>query len=341
MYIEAKKAITNKECIQKADQAIGILNKWITVAQGHASDQRQKLALQHAVGRLEVHLTACVLDKKSRAHTKMEDAARHVLEEFAKDVDFDVAPPQEWAPQSERQASQPTSAKSPAVFRKYDDKGQLINPEQVMSGLGFMVGVKVQRGESVAVIESLKGDDVCLLVEDGSMSKKMFVGVLSFIQGEWKRHSEPKPQVEIQWLSDSPRSSVEFASAVLKAKITEAMFEQCRTLQGWETVQILTNPKAVRVTKPWPAKKLQLPCATTRVLLVDASKTTPDQLIIGKFGGFAAVISGFNKVGKEDGEGFQNPFWVTPRSVETTDANMEVHGTCFVKLRFDCWIYLT
>ena len=88
------------------------------------------------------------------------------------------------------------------------------------------------------------------------------------------------------------------------------------------------GPESCQGRQGFPCKQAaaaKLPCATTRVELMDPSKTTAEDLIIGQFGTMVVVISGFTKIDKDgNGNGFQNPFWSIPRSTEPGDANMEV-----------------
>ena len=271
-------------------------------------------------------MAACVLDKKGREHLTMEDAGCEAVDQFATAVGVRLAHPTQWMQQSAGAPSQAASSKTPsAAVRKYNDQGKLTNSQEVLEGMGFKPGDKVQRSDTIAHIDAIQRDDVHLTVQEAGQDKKMLVSAASSIQGEWKVYSEPKPQTEIMWLSDAPTSCHEFKAAVLKAKIMTAMHDQCQALKGWGDLQMFMGPKAVKVAMAFPAKKLQLPCATTRVQLMDPSKTAPEGLIIGQFGTMVVVISGFTKIDKDgNGNGFQNPFWSIPRSTEPGDANMEV-----------------
>lgn len=319
--------MVNKDFIQKASLAVDIVKKWSLLAGAHASTLKQKLAFQHGLGHLEVHLVACVLDKRNRTYDKVEDAARGMMEDFEKQTLTSIPCPPEWQANQPAPASSASSKLAPPTFRKYSDAGILTNQIEVMASLGFKVGVRVQRGSEIGVIASLKNDEVALTMEneDGSATQA-FVGCSSFLGGEWKPRAEVKPRVEIQWLPDAPPSCSEWAWVVLRAQIMVAMNEQCKALKGWESLKMFTNPKAVEVDKAWAAKKLQLPCFTTKVMLVDPAETSPDQLIIGSFDSFMVVIAGANKPGKGNGDGFQNPFWALQKATEVTEANMEAGG---------------
>ena len=324
---EAKKAISNKEIVKKVEKAFGILKEWSALAKAHATDEQKQFAYRRAHGRLEVSLAACALDKRSREHLTMEDAGRGILEEFAKDVGKEMVPPLEWMDKTSIETPSPASSKVPsAAIRQYDDHGKLTNPAEVLAALGFKPGEKVKRSDTIAQIDEIRLNDVQLIVqEDGQDKKKFLVSTASFIQGEWKVYSEPKQQTEIMWLSDAPGSSHDFKAAALKAKITTAMFEQVQAAKDFLTLPVFAGPRAVTVPRNFAAKKLQIPCATTRVQLLDPSKAGPEDLCIGRFESMVVVITGFSKFDKDgNGNGFQNPFWLIPKSDEPDECNMEV-----------------
>ena len=324
---KAKKAMSNKECVQNAGRAIKILDKWILLAQGYATTTAATLAFQHAVGHLEVHLVACVLDRKSRSFSKVEDAALSVLEDFGKQIGSPVTPAPEWLGNIAQNSATGSSQSQVAVFRKYNDQGNLTNQSSVMMSMCFKVGSKVHRGTSTAVIASIKGDDVALTLEDQTQA---FVASSSFVSGEWRLVPETKEQQEISWLADEPRQSTEFSNAMLRALVLTQMWQQLEKLDGWDSLKMYTSPKAIKTTKAWPRGKLHLPCATTRVMLVEAAKTSADQLVIGNYGSSAVILCGMNKASKGGG-GFVNPFWAIPRASEEASANMEAgaHGFNF------------
>ena len=58
-------------------------------------------------------------------------------------------------------------------------------------------------------------------------------------------------------------------------------------------------------------------------MLIEANKITSDQLPIGTFENFMVVICSYSKTGNGAGDGFQNPFWLVPRTNEADDVNME------------------
>ncbi|CAJ1405563.1 unnamed protein product [Effrenium voratum] len=316
---DAKRAMTNKEVVQKASCAMKLLDQWAAVTEPYANDETKQLVFQRAHGSLEVHLAACALDKKNRTHDKMEDAARQVLQDFANEIGVALATPSQWG-QTQKKPSPKQPPSTNTILREYNDKGVLTNAPAVMASMGFAVGSQVQRGSTVAKIDRVQGDEVRLTVEDS----KVFVSAASFIANEWKQYSEPKPQLEVTWLQHSPPSSLDFQHCLVKGKVFEAMAKQCAKLQGWDTLQLFANPKAVKVAQSWPPKKLHLPCASTRIWLIEASKTAADQLPIGTFENYMVVIGSCSKTGAAPGDGFQNPFWLVPRTSEADDANMEV-----------------
>lgn len=92
---------------------------------------------------------------------------------------------------------------------------------------------------------------------------------------------KPKQQTQVEWVIDQPLTSAEFQITVLKANVVAAMYKQAKDLHGWMTVQLWTDPKALTVTRSWPAKKLQLPCATGKIQVVEPSKA--NGIIIGAY----------------------------------------------------------
>ena len=94
---EAKRAMTNREVLQKALSVMKLLDQWTSLTKAYANDDNKQLKFLRAHGSLEVHLAACVLDKKNRTHDKMEDAARQTLQDFSKEVGVALAPPSQWS----------------------------------------------------------------------------------------------------------------------------------------------------------------------------------------------------------------------------------------------------
>ena len=150
-------------------------------------------------GHLEVHLAPVILDKKSRAHVKMEDACREVLVELG----LGITIPSEWVAKVDTTATPSTAAKKADVFRTYDDSERMTNAVEVIKGLGFAVGQKVERYDQVGIIHSISEGEVELRMEEPAKGN-VWVNSSSFAQNEWKIAHVPKPQEEVHWLPDSP-----------------------------------------------------------------------------------------------------------------------------------------
>ncbi|CAK8991174.1 unnamed protein product [Durusdinium trenchii] len=161
--IDAKRAMTNREVLQRAHKAMDVLSAWDKCTSDF--DARA------ATSRLECELVAIVLDKKNRKHATLLEAARVSLQkEFPSAIMPDTW--NEAAPEKKPAAKAKSSA---TVFRQYDAKGKLTNPKEVMTSLGFNIGVKVQRGDSVGVITAIKdNDDVQLTLEEDGKHKQVF-----------------------------------------------------------------------------------------------------------------------------------------------------------------------
>ena len=310
---KAKKAMSNKGFLGRAATAIAMVDQFTSLAAG-----ADPLTLQHAVGHLEVHLVAVILDKKSRAHVKMEDACREVLVELG----LGITIPSEWVAKGSTTATPSTAAKKAEVFRTYDDSGRMTNTVEVIKGLGFVVGQKVERHDQVGIIRSISEGEVELQMEEPTKTN-VWVNSSSFVQNEWKIAHVPKQQEEVHWLPDSPLRCAEFRLMAMKAAVCRAMAEQMEKHKNFETLQLWAHPKAVTVTSTFGQKKLVIPCVTSRVQFIEATKVTDDHLVIGIFDHMSVVLTGMNKVGKIPGEGFQCPFWFIPRTSESDDANME------------------
>ena len=136
---------------------------------------------------------------------------------------------------------------------------------------------------------------------------------------------KPKQQTQAEWVIDQPLTSAEFQITVLKANVVAAMYKQAKDLQGWMTVQVWKDPKAVTVTRSWSAKKLQLPCATGKVMVVEAGKA--NGITIGAYGPYEVCIMPYTKSGS-----FCNPMWMVPTTEDEESVNMEVRRGHHVKL---------
>ena len=198
------------------------------------------------MGHLEVHLAVVILDKKSRAHVKMEDACREVLVELG----LGITIPSEWVAKVDTTATDGKAAKNKAdVFRAYDDSGRVTNAVEVIKGLGFAVGQKVERYDQVGIIHKISEGEVELQVEEPTNGKirGVWVNSSSFAQNEWKIAHVAKPQVEVHRLPDSPMRCAEFRLMAMKAAVCRAMAEQLEKRNSFETLQLWATPKAVTV----------------------------------------------------------------------------------------------
>ena len=198
----------------------------------------------------------------------------------------------------------------------------MTNAVEVIKGLGFVVGQKVERHDQVGIIRSISEGEVELQMEEPTKTN-VWVNSSSFVQNEWKIAHVPKQQEEVHWLPDSPLRCAEFRLMAMKAAVCRAMAEQMEKHKNFETLKLWAHPKAVTVTSTFGQKKLVIPCVTSRVQFIEATKVTDDHLVIGIFDHMSVVLTGMNKVGKLPGEGFQCPFWFIPRTSESDDANME------------------
>ena len=65
LFVEARKAMTSGGALmRKATSACDMLEEWKALAKNDS----ERLQLQHALGNLEIHLVAIILDRKARQH---------------------------------------------------------------------------------------------------------------------------------------------------------------------------------------------------------------------------------------------------------------------------------
>ena len=307
IHPEAKKSLSAKETMAKAEEAIALVDEWARRA-GPPQDDQWRSLLEQWRSHLEVHLVAIVLDKKIRKFETMKEAAHEMLLELAKSLDKEnvMVPPPHWVvtPATVAKTKQPATA----AFRQYDGKGKLVNQVQCLEAMDFHVGCQVIRSDEEALILKL-GDDVELDVG----GKKMLCSAQSFLDGEWQKKREGKVQTLVNWFQDEPNKNEEFIHHVLKGLVYRSMHEQWENLKPMmKDLQVYQTPRQVLVSGPFRKHQLHISPATMRVQLLPEEKTTPDQLIIGEFDGKMVTLSSTNKVSKSgSGDGFQDPFWLS------------------------------
>ena len=322
IHPEAKRCVSNKETMTQAQEAITLVDEWVRHA-GPPQDDQWRLLLEQWRSHLEVHLVAIVLDKKTRKFQTMEEAAQEMLLQLAQSLDKEnvMVPPPHWVvtPATVATTKQPATA----AFRQYDGKGKLVNQVQCLEALGFHVGDQVIRSDQEAKILKLGAD-----VELDVGGKKMLCSAQSFLDGEWHKKREAKVQTLVNWFQDEPNKNEEFIHNILKGLVYRSMHEQWENLKPMmKDLQVYQTPKKVLVSGPFRKHQLHISPATMRVQLVPEEKTTPDQLIIGEFDGKMVTLIQTNKVSKSgSGDGFQNPFWLIPRTFEDDDVNMEARA---------------
>ena len=108
------------------------------------------------------------------------------------------------------------------------------------------------------------------------------------------------------------------------------MYQQAKDLKGYETVQLWKDPKALTVSKSWPPKKLQFPCATGKILVVEPDKASG--ITIGVYGPYEVCIVPHTKLGS-----FCNPMWMIPTTEEEENVNMEVRRGRHVKALYSLY----
>ena len=176
----------------------------------------------------------------------------------------------------------------------YDEQGHLKNQVDVLASMGFRVGVTIQNSNVIGEIKESHDSEVALLRSEPE-GGQVKVKIQSLLQKEWKEYEEPKQQTQLFWVTDAPHTSAEFGITVLKGKILATMHQQVKELKGWLTVQLWKDPKALKVSRVWQAKKLALPCATSKILVVEPEKATG--ITIGVYGPYEVCIVPYTKFG--------------------------------------------
>ena len=296
-----------------AEKALKMVEKWKTLV----GQVENETALQRAVGWLECCLCAVLLDKKSREFQKMEDACISLLKEFAEEIGKpSIEPPESWKEGASEEKPKATAREGHASFRVYDEQGHLKNQVDVLASMGFRVGVTIQNSNVIGEIKEIHDSEVTLLRSEPE-GGQVKVKIQSLLQKEWKEYEEPKQQTQLFWVTDAPHTSAEFGITVLKGKILATMHQQVKELKGWLTVQLWKDPKALKVSRVWQPKKLALPCATSKILVVEPEKATG--ITIGVYGPYEVCIVPYTKFGS-----FCNPMWMVPGTDDEESVNMEV-----------------
>ena len=327
---KAKKALTNKETLKMAEKGKKIVNQWKSVVLDIVDKEAEKV---RALGRLECMICAVALDKKNRKFPKMEDAALDGLEEFGKEVGKVLRAPSAWvdgASDSDKTKPSPKPREQMLMHREYDQHGALKNEKAVLAAMGYQIGVVIQNNEVIGEIKEVKDNEVTLLLRSEPEGGQVKVKTQSLLQNEWKKYVEPKEQTQVAWVSDAPMVSAEFGITVLKANVAQAMYQQAKDLKGYETVQLWKDPKALTVSKSWPPKKLQFPCATGKILVVEPDKASG--ITIGVYGPYEVCIVPHTKLGS-----FCNPMWMIPTTEEEENVNMEVRRGRHVKALYSLY----
>jgi hypothetical protein len=173
-------------------------------------------------------------------------------------------------------------------------------------------------------ISKITKSDVEILLDDQTIK---LVSASSFVNGEWKLSSKTsKEQEEVTWTSDHPATSIEMQLQVLKAKTMLACWDQMQTAKckdALNSLSVFKGPRSVTSSKTWAPKKLEIPCATSRVTTCEIGKEGQNELVIGAYKNFYVCLSPATKVGTSEGPGCCNPFWMIPKSLEPDEVNVE------------------
>ena len=324
---KAKKAVSNRDTLTKADKAVKLLDEFNGFFQQQGCDAQR---LRQAVGFLSNELVQVALDKKKRKHESMEEAMEEAAQSLSETFDHQWTP--RWivqAPanpkQSAKSAKKPSSQTSQAL-RSYDADGSVQNLQEVLQHMGYKVDTLVKRpADSVeGKIVELGKDNTRILLDSGETK---WVESNSFLTGEWKIMKEVKEQTLCkEWPKHTPWLSQEMQCQIMKGKVIAAMqlqMSETKYQQCFKTLELYKNPKAICVSKGYQKNQLTLPLWTPKVSVTEKPSSAGD-LCLGQFGNFKVYITPITKL-KDDmqpGEGFVNLAWLIPRVQE--DWVMEV-----------------
>ena len=217
-----------------------------------------------------------------------------------------------------------------------DSAGLVTNKAAMMIANGFQIGQSVIRKADKTVGQIVKIEEVGVQLqledEDGNPQTVM-ASCDAFLGGQWREYRRgAAPKVLVTKTID-PSHSWPFAVGFLRARIMSAMTAQWE-VKGKSALTSLEMqaPKNLVALSDFAEKKLQLGCATLRVLVEDPSTAgTNGGIQIGLFMKHRVVLAASNQFLKDSDDpssnkGFANPCWWMKTCEKKEDSNMEWVG---------------
>lgn len=322
-----------------ADKCYGMMQQFKNLLPVPQTDGHK---LDVLLGKLEVDACGVCLDKKKRTHQTLEEVFLDHFQVVIHELELQgLSPPAEWSvvPSGRVEPKKMTAEPTVVVERHYNDAGKCTNMLQILALKGFTTGKLVQRraDELLATIVSFHDEEVCIELKE-SLERK-FISLASFVDDQWKPFTPPKEQEEVPWQSESPLQSLDFKISWVKCKVVEAMTSQVSSKKASDALSALMlfkGPRDVTSNKEWGVGKLQIPCASCKVVVVPRGKAASSDLIIGYWESFDVALGPTTKIPKPDDaphSGFINPFYLVGKVDDPDEANLEEWGCKTVV----CW----
>ena len=211
-------------------------------------------------------------------------------------------------------------------MREINQGGDVTNRAELVKAAGFTIGMNVQRKQDkvLATITDVGNDVVTLLVGADLVT----VSADSFLKGLWKEVVAKKEPEKVDWVKIAPDKSESLSQIAMKGFVAQAMLDQWgEIMKNPDQFQVM-NPKNVKVSEEFAKHKLQLACATNKILFEKNEGDPSSGLQLGLTKGYRVILQPSNVFPKDEapGQGFLNPFWVMKTSEKKDDCNMEIYG---------------
>ncbi len=211
-------------------------------------------------------------------------------------------------------------------MREINQGGDVTNRAELVKAAGFTIGMNVLRKQDKVNASILDvGNDVVTLLVDAD---EVTVSADSFLKGLWKEAVAKKEPENVDWVKVAPNKSEPLYQMAMKGFVAQAMLDQWGELMKQPDQFQVMNPKNVKVSEEFSKHKLQLSCATNKILMERNEGDPSPGLQVGVTKGYRVILQPSNVFPKDEApeQGFLNPFWVMKTCEKKDDCNMEIHG---------------